>query len=403
MRADEMRYSLQNLVHRKTRSFLTVLSILIGVMAIYALISFGLGINNYVNTLADEAGASMLFLMSKGAAAPGMDTNFYVTGADLDFVERINGVSQATGMYMGVGEIVSGKEKAYNFIAGLDPDSIDFIDRAMTVKVDKGRNLEDGDMNNVVLGYNYLLDDKIFKRGLRLGERVEINGEPFSIVGFYEEVGNPQDDGNVYLSFDMFESMFPDKADKFGYALIEADKGTDPEGLAKTIEDKLRKRRGEDVGKESFYVQTYADLLETFGTVIDVIVGMLILIALISVVVASVNIMNTMYTAVLERTKEIGIMKAIGARNEDILFIFIFEAGVLGMIGGVLGVLSGYLVSSAAGAIAAAVGYSALQPIFPWYLSAGCILFAFVVGAGSGVLPAMQASRQQPVDALRYE
>ena len=127
------------------------------------------------------------------------------------------------------------------------------------------------------------------------------------------------------------------------------------------------------------------------------------LIALISLVVASVNIMNTMYTAVIERTKEIGVMKAIGARNSDILYIFIFESGFLGAVGGVLGVGLGYLVASAGGNIAAATGYSSIYPIFPWYLTAGCILFAFFVGAIAGIMPAVQASKLRPVDALRYE
>jgi putative ABC transport system permease protein len=121
------------------------------------------------------------------------------------------------------------------------------------------------------------------------------------------------------------------------------------------------------------------------------------------VVVAAVNIMNTMYTAVLERTGEIGIMKAVGARNSDILFIFVFEAGLLGAMGGVLGVILGYIVAKIGGGIAAASGFSLLQPIFPWTLVLGCIVFAFLVGAGAGIMPAYKASRLRPVEALRYE
>ena len=113
--------------------------------------------------------------------------------------------------------------------------------------------------------------------------------------------------------------------------------------------------------------------------------------------------MNTMYTAVLERTKEIGIMKAIGAKNKSILFIFIFESGLLGIIGGGLGVMSGYIIAKIGGMIAAASGYSMLQPSFPIYLTLGCLLFAFFVGAGSGFFPAVQASKLKPVDSLRYE
>jgi putative ABC transport system permease protein len=113
--------------------------------------------------------------------------------------------------------------------------------------------------------------------------------------------------------------------------------------------------------------------------------------------------MNTMYTAVLERTKEIGVMKAVGARNSDIMFIFLLESGVIGLIGGIIGVILGYFVAITGGSYAAAAGFSALKPIFPWTLIFGCIFFAFLVGAGSGLLPAIRASKLRPVDSLRYE
>jgi putative ABC transport system permease protein len=116
-----------------------------------------------------------------------------------------------------------------------------------------------------------------------------------------------------------------------------------------------------------------------------------------------VNITNTMYTAVLERTKEIGIMKAIGARNSYILLIFFVESGVLGLLGGASGVLVGYALAKIGGSILSQVGYSGLQPYFPWWLTTGCLVFSFAIGAGSGFLPALQASKQKPVDALRYE
>jgi len=105
----------------------------------------------------------------------------------------------------------------------------------------------------------------------------------------------------------------------------------------------------------------------------------------------------------LERTKEIGIMKAVGARNSSIVFVFIIESGFVGMIGGIMGVLLGFIISSAGGAFAARAGFSFLKPVFPIWLTVGSILFAFSVGAIAGVLPAVRASKLRPVDALRYE
>ena len=197
--------------------------------------------------------------------------------------------------------------------------------------------------------------------------------------------------------------MFPDDKDQFGFVMVKANRNVDPSLLAERITDKLRKHKGQEEGKEDFFVQTFEDALQTFTNIILILNGILVLIALVSLIVASVNTMNTMYTAVVERTKEIGIMKAVGARNRDILSIFVIESGILGAIGGIIGVALGFLISTTGGKIAAQAGFSFLQPSFPVWLTIGSILFAFVVGAASGSLPAYRASKLKPVDALRYE
>ena len=137
--------------------------------------------------------------------------------------------------------------------------------------------------------------------------------------------------------------------------------------------------------------------------VINILIGILVLIALISVFVAAVNIMNTMYTSILERTNEIGVMKSIGAKNRFILLIFMMESGILGLIGGSIGIGFGYVIAQFGGLIARNAGLGMLRPAYPLWLIIGCLLFAFVVGSGSGLLPSIQASRLNPVDALRYE
>jgi putative ABC transport system permease protein len=129
----------------------------------------------------------------------------------------------------------------------------------------------------------------------------------------------------------------------------------------------------------------------------------LISIAGISLLVGGVNITNTMYTSVLERTNEIGIMKAIGARNRDVFLIFLIESGILGVVGGIIGIGLGIGLSKIVAFGAAAGGYSIITAIFPWYLTGGALAFSFIVGAAAGTLPAIQASKLKPVDALRYE
>ncbi len=114
--------------------------------------------------------------------------------------------------------------------------------------------------------------------------------------------------------------------------------------------------------------------------------------------------MNTMYTSVLERTKEIGTMKAVGAKNSDILYIFLFESGLLGLVGGAIGILIGIGLAKGTEYVATTtLGTPFLQASFPLYLIVGALVFSFLIGAVSGILPAMQAAKLKPVDALRYE
>lgn len=399
----EIKYALQNFRKRKLRSGLTILSILIGITAIFALLSFGIGIQRYVDTVADEAGRDKLFVQAKGIGAPGTDENFFLSKDDVDFVSKIKGVDDIVGMYFKAGEIKLDEQKKFYFVVGEDTGNIDFIEESFAVDVMNGRRLKKGDTDKAVLAYNYQFKDKVFKNPVRLGDKIEINSRKFEVVGFHDEIGNPQDDANVFVTKEAFEILYPDRKDKFGFIMMRAQKGISPSELAIAIEDKLRNHKNQDKGKEDFFVQTFEDALATFTTVINVINGMLLLIALVSLVVAFVNIMNTMYTAIIERTKEIGVMKAIGAKNSDILIIFVVEAGLIGLIGGLLGVLLGYVISSIGGSIAAASGFALLKPAYPILLIIGCLFFSFLVGAAAGFFPAIRASKLKPVDALRYE
>ncbi|MEK6820731.1 MAG: FtsX-like permease family protein, partial [Nanoarchaeota archaeon] len=165
-----------------------------------------------------------------------------------------------------------------------------------------------------------------------------------------------------------------------------------------------RKERGEKEGQETFSVQTSSQLLESFNSIFAVVQAVFVGIAAISLIVGGIGIMNTMYTAVLERTKEIGTMKAVGAKNSDILLIFLFESGLLGLVGGAIGIGLGIGIGKAVEIIAQQqLGTPFLRASFSLTLILGALLFSFVVGSVSGVLPALQASRLKPADALRYE
>ena len=177
-----------------------------------------------------------------------------------------------------------------------------------------------------------------------------------------------------------------------------------PDIVAEDIEEALRDERDERIGQETFSVQSFSQLLETFTDIFAVVQAVLIGIAAISLIVGGIGIMNTMYTSVLERTKEIGIMKAVGARNRDIFLIFLIESGLLGLVGGIIGILLGIGIGKGVEYLAASqLGTPFLQAIFGFPLILSALAFSFIIGAASGVLPAMQAARLKPADALRYE
>jgi putative ABC transport system permease protein len=393
-------YSLKNIWHRKNRSLLTILSIFIGITTIFIFVSFGWGLYDYVNSFVSSSAADKVTIQPKGVGAPGLDDTFALTKEDLNAVEKSSGVYSAEGIYMGVVEIQKDEIKKYVFFASINPKK-SLMKELNNIKIFSGRELLNGDSRKVVLGYNYLLDNKIFAKGLDLNQKISINGEEFRIVGFYEKLGNPQDDSNVYILDSSTEIIKPNIS---GFSMIIAKVDIDNMNtIIKNIEKAIRNSRNVKEGKEDFYVASFADLVSSYSSALNVIIGFVILIALISVLVSAVNTANTMITSVLERTKEIGVIKAIGARNSEILQIFLFESAFLGFVAGVLGVLLGWGITYGAGALLDNLGWGFLSPHYSLLLFAGCTLFATITGAVSGVAPAINASRIKIVEALRYE
>ena len=397
-----IKYSLNHIFHRKARSLLTIFSILVGIATIFIFVSFGQGLFDYVNELKSSSGADKLMVMPKGIGAPGLDTTFFLTEEDITAVKKATGVYQATGLYSKPAEIVKGKVKKYVFLISYNPDDSKLIKEIFSVRLEEGRDLRNGDTSKAILGYNYRLKDKTFPNALTLNDNIEVQGEKVRVVGFFQEIGNPQDDSNIYITNDYFEKLYPNSSKKYNQILARVD-SSNIQNVIINIESDLRKSRNLKEGKEDFFVASFEELLEQFTQALDYIVYFVIFIALISVIVSAVNTANTTITSVIERIKEIGIMKAIGAQNNEIFMIFVFESGFLGLIAGVFGILLGLIVTSVAKVFLEVQGWGFLSPHYSWQLFLGCILFASLTGAISGIIPAWKASKIRPVRALRYE
>ncbi len=399
MKGENIQYSLRNIRHRKTRSFLTIFSILIGIATIFIFVSFGYGLYNYIGQLSSSSSANKLIIQSKGGFG-GLDESFKLDENDLKVVNRAGGVTDATGIYVKSAEVSVGNERIYASLLAFDPKKPLMIE-VSNIEIESGRVLSSGDLGKVVLGYNYQIPKKIFEKGVKLNDNIDIQGKKLRVIGFYNSVGNPSDDSQIYIVNDYVDTLYPGNN---SYSWIIAE--TEIKNVAQTkenIEKALRKYRNQDIGKEDFYVQSFEDMIKSYSSALDIVVAFVILIALISVFVSAINTANTMITSVIERYKEIGILKAIGARNSEILKIFLFESAFLGFIAGCAGVLVGFIGTYIGGAILLNVGFGFLQPYYSFWLFLGCIVFATLTGAISGVLPAIRASKINPVEALRYE
>jgi putative ABC transport system permease protein len=401
---DYLLLAFTNLRRRKLRSWLTMIGIFIGISAVVALISLGQGLENAINEQFESLGSDIIFVEERGLQGPpGSGTSQFtkLTTRDIDVIKKVNGVQNAAGLLVKTGKIESKDEIQFTFVWGipLDEDEkgiVNFFD------VEEGRDLKEGDRRKAIVGVRYP-DAKVFTKSIGIGDRITIEGVSFDIVGRFERIGNPFDDSAIMIPQEQMKEIY-NIQEELSMIHIQVEDQAQIELVKTRVERELRRFRSEKEGKETFQLRTSEQYLQSFSNVLDIVQAVLVGIAGISLLVGGIGIMNTMYTSVVERTKEIGIMKAIGARNEDILYIFLFEAGLLGLVGGLIGVIIGFGLSKGAEYIATiSLGTNLLQASVDIWLVLGALLFSFVVGIASGVLPAYQASKLKPVDALRYE
>jgi len=399
MLADYFKLAYGTFVHQKKRTFLTLIGIFIGIAAVVSLISLGQGMKYEIDKQFQALGSNKVFVQPGGG---GFDlSSNKLTQKDLQAVKSIQGVDEAKVAVFKIAQVKFGKETVYTWVIGLDTGKSKYtLSEDYGMKVVEGREIADS--GDAMVGYE-IWNSGLFDKAASIGDRIKIEGKKFKIVGNVERRGNPQDDSQIEITFDDALDAFDLTEDDLDYIFVTVKDGSRPSDIAEKIKKALRKTRDLEEGDEDFVVQTSEELIEAFGTILTIIQIVLISIAGISLLVGGVNITNTMYTSVLERTNEIGIMKAIGARNRDIFLIFLIESGILGVVGGVIGIAAGIGLSKLVAFGAAAGGYSIISAIFPWYLISGALAFAFFVGALAGTLPAIQASKLKPVDALRYE
>ena len=404
MRIDYFGMAFRNLKSRRLRTLLTLLGIFIGACAVIALLSIGDGIKERVMIEFEKIGTDKI-IISPGSRGiiPSGSGNASLNRNDLDAIKKVTGVKKAAGSFYKLDFIEYRGEKKPGIVIGLpQDDSKEIFEQVANFNVIDGKNLKSGDKYTAIVGCLNVIDGENFKKGISIGSNIYIRDNKLKVVGSIDCIGSGPDDTSVFIPLETANEIFENTNEELSMIVVQIATNRVPETVAEEIKRVLRKRKGIKEGDENFSVQTSEELINIFNSIFAVIQWTIIGLAAISLVVGGIGIANTMYTAVIERKKEIGIMKAIGARNSDIIWLFLIESGFLGLTGGIMGIIFGVLIGKSVELIATVtMGSDFLIAYFSPYAIIGMALFSFALGAIFGVWPARLAAKMNAVDAIR--
>lgn len=400
---ESIKIALNALISNKLRSILTMLGIIIGVGAVIAMVSIGMGMKDKVETSIASLGSNLIIVTPGAASSTGVKqaagTNTTLTINDAQAIAGISGVAAVAPSVSKQYQIVAGNMNWMTSVQGSTPDLLEV--RNFTVQSGSFISNEDLDKRNRVAVIGSTVAENLFPNINPVGQNIRVNNAPFTIIGVLDSKGQSaggqdQDDlviiplttaqervmGITYVQSINVQAQSADVIDQ-----VQADMTTLLRSRHRITGDK----------PDDFTVRNLASVMATAQETTSSITMLLGSIAAISLLVGGIGIMNIMLVSVTERTREIGIRKALGARYYDILLQFVIEAIVIGVIGGLIGIALGiggsYAISSFAGWKTAI----SLTPIL--------VSFSFSVGIGLffGLYPARKAALLNPIDALRYE
>ncbi|MEW5785945.1 MAG: ABC transporter permease [Bacillota bacterium] len=383
-----VRLSLDAIWSNKLRSFLTMLGVIIGVFAVVALVSISQGASDTVTEQVQGMGSNLITVMVTGRGTK--------TALTLDEVRDLGekaGVKAAVPVISTQGTIKYGNKTAVFAVEGSSPE----YQAVRTHYAQAGRFLVPTDVtyrqNVAVLGSEVVAE--FFPATDPVGREIRINGTPFTVVGILEEKGYGMmgsDDGKIVIPVSTAQRLFHSPGVQTIY--IEAESTQSVDRAVAAIEATLKYRfRDED----AYLVFNQAQILDVVNQVMGTMTLLLGGIAGISLLVGGIGIMNIMLVSVTERTREIGIYKALGAKRRDILFQFLVESAVISSLGGLLGMLFGY------GLVRVLNNLIDLPAAFSLRVVVTALLFSLFVGIFFGIYPANKAAKLNPIDALRAE
>lgn len=409
--------ALESLNGNKMRSGLTVLGIVIGVAAVIAMLAVGNGAQASITGSISSIGTNLLFVFSGSPDGPPGGPGSRRSGNNdrpltLSDAEAIADPFAAPSVELvapaiqGNGTLTYAGENTTTSISGVTPDYATV--RNMELAEGEFINEEQilGRMSVVVIGPETAKTIFGHADGV-VGETIRIEGQPFRVIGVTVAKGGGafgSEDNAAYIPFTTAQARLIKKStrDEVDVIFIQAISAEAVPSASDEVSDIIRQRHRTPIGIDDFTVFTQQDFLSTFETITGVLTIFLGGIAGISLLVGGIGIMNIMLVSVTERTREIGLRKALGARKKDILLQFLTESSLLSLIGGVIGIMFGWLIAFIVGKVATATGNN-FTPIVGTDAILLSTSFSAIIGLFFGIYPASRAANLEPVEALRYE
>jgi len=392
----------------KARSILTMLGLIIGITAVVMLMSLGEGVKNDVKKTVGGLGTNIAFVISgnldisgsKGAGGGISNPANLMSGnilkrADVIEIKKIDGVKTAGAMTLVPGNVKKGETLATATVLGVDP----VMEEIMTgLKMENGRFITQNDSGKNVIIIGPSVKKMLFDNDDPVGQKINIGKEEMEIIGYLSQskntgsLGSNELDSLVIMPFDT-ATKFNNNEEKIFRIGVKVSDTYDTKAVVEKIKSNMLLRHS----KDDFSVFTQEDILNSLGSILNMLTIFISAIAAISLIVGGVGIMNIMLVSVTERTREIGLRKAIGATDGAILLQFLIESIIISVLGGCISLI---VVKIGNEIVKNKLNITPEITPFAWTLALGV---SILVGIIFGLAPAIRASHKNPIEALRYE